>query len=532
MLANPTFHKARRSRNGYSPLIFVGAVLALTLIVGLICGWLMLQTVASYYASRIYPNVYVMGLKLGRMTPEEATTLLNETARHTDIGLLTLRDGSPGLTTGGSAGLTTGGENHWSIPWSQAGMQLDVKGTVEAAFAIGHTGDLDWRDHIWEWLKRHDVAPVFTVEPERARQVLEQLAPSLASAPIDATLRLPEHEDDPVVAVPGQPGRELDIEATLAQLLTLAHGQGGKDRLDLVFRTIPPRIADATPFQVQAEEMLNRRIAITTYDVLTDETFAWTLGRRDLSNWLRIAPRSNGPTITLDQEAMRMTLTNLAAEMGAGRGLRWAEAVGQLASAFEAGGGTVTLYLTHPVRIHSVQAGDSLSSIAAEFGMTAWHVMQANPGLDPDWLYVGQELTIPSQDELTPYTPVPGKRVIVSIAEQRMRAYENDRLVFEWPVSTGVTKSPTHTGVFQVLGKEEEAYASLWDLWMPHFVAIYAAGPDFFNGFHGLPTLSSGRRLWEGLLGSPASYGCIILGLEEAEAFYNWVELGVVVVVE
>jgi lipoprotein-anchoring transpeptidase ErfK/SrfK len=63
-------------------------------------------------------------------------------------------------------------------------------------------------------------------------------------------------------------------------------------------------------------------------------------------------------------------------------------------------------------------------------------------------------------------------------------------------------------------------------------MAVYAAGSDFYNGIHGLPTLSSGRRLWEGLLGSPASYGCIILGLEEAETLYEWAEIGVVVVVE
>ncbi len=45
-------------------------------------------------------------------------------------------------------------------------------------------------------------------------------------------------------------------------------------------------------------------------------------------------------------------------------------------------------------------------------------------------------------------------------------------------------------------------------------------------------SLDSGRRLWEGLLGSPASYGCIILGLEETEALCEWAEVGVVVVVE
>jgi lipoprotein-anchoring transpeptidase ErfK/SrfK len=164
--------------------------------------------------------------------------------------------------------------------------------------------------------------------------------------------------------------------------------------------------------------------------------------------------------------------------------------------------------------------------------MPVWLVLQANPAINPDRLQVGQELTIPSQDMLTPHLPVPGKRVVVSIAEQRARLYENDALIHDWPISTGIADSPTSNGVFQVLAKEENAYASLWDLWMPHFVSIYPAGPDFYNGFHGLPTLSNGRRLWEGLLGTPASYGCIILGLEQAEVFYRWAEVGVVVVVE
>jgi hypothetical protein len=73
------------------------------------------------------------------------------------------------------------------------------------------------------------------------------------------------------------------------------------------------------------------------------------------------------------------------------------------------------------------------------------------------------------------------------------------------------------------------AYASLWDLTMPNFIGIYEAWPGFFNGIHGLPTLSSGQRLWSDVLGRPASYGCIILDLAAAEWLYNWADPGVVV---
>jgi len=96
-------------------------------------------------------------------------------------------------------------------------------------------------------------------------------------------------------------------------------------------------------------------------------------------------------------------------------------------------------------------------------------------------------------------------------------------------ISTGIDRSPTQPGVFQVQTHHLEAYASVWDLYMPHFLGIYEAWPGFMNGIHGLPTLSSGQRLWAGNLGRPVSYGCIILNLEAAEWLFHWAERGVVV---
>jgi lipoprotein-anchoring transpeptidase ErfK/SrfK len=75
------------------------------------------------------------------------------------------------------------------------------------------------------------------------------------------------------------------------------------------------------------------------------------------------------------------------------------------------------------------------------------------------------------------------------------------------------------------------AYASQWDLEMPHFIGIYRAGGDTYNGIHALPILANGQRLWSGNLGSRASFGCIILGIEEAETLFSWAELGVPVII-
>jgi lipoprotein-anchoring transpeptidase ErfK/SrfK len=133
---------------------------------------------------------------------------------------------------------------------------------------------------------------------------------------------------------------------------------------------------------------------------------------------------------------------------------------------------------------------------------------------------------------LTPHLPVEGKRIVINLDTQQLHAYENGAQRYSWPVSTGLPDSPTHRGVFQILSKEERAYGSQWDLWMPYFMAIYPAGGDVYNGIHELPILSSGRRLWEGALGAPASYGCIILGTPAAQTLYHWSEIGVLVIIE
>ena len=60
---------------------------------------------------------------------------------------------------------------------------------------------------------------------------------------------------------------------------------------------------------------------------------------------------------------------------------------------------------------------------------------------------------------------------------------------------------------------------------MPYWLGIYYAGP-VENGIHALPILPSGQTLWAGYLGSPVSYGCIILSTENARTIYNWAQVG------
>jgi len=171
---------------------------------------------------------------------------------------------------------------------------------------------------------------------------------------------------------------------------------------------------------------------------------------------------------------------------------------------------------------YTVQRGDNLTQISARFGMTVQEISRLNGIANPSQIYVGQVL------RLTGTAPAPtgaGKLIVVDLSDQHMWAYEGDQVVYSFVVSTGAAPSYTAAGEFRIQSKIPNAYGSAWDLWMPWWMGIYWAGSTE-NGIHALPILSNGQVLWAGYLGTPISYGCVVLGTYEAELLYNWATIG------
>jgi lipoprotein-anchoring transpeptidase ErfK/SrfK len=126
-------------------------------------------------------------------------------------------------------------------------------------------------------------------------------------------------------------------------------------------------------------------------------------------------------------------------------------------------------------------------------------------------------------------TPTParatGKHIEVNISEQRLYVWQDNTLLHNWVCSTGEPGRNTAVGHYGVLDKIPEAWASTWNLRMPYWLGIYQAG-SLENGIHALPILPNGATLWEGYLGTPVSFGCVILSTEDARTLYNWAEVG------
>lgn len=179
--------------------------------------------------------------------------------------------------------------------------------------------------------------------------------------------------------------------------------------------------------------------------------------------------------------------------------------------------------------VYVVQPGDTLVGIAFRFGMTARELAELNQLERWDLIFAGQRLKVLGVVVGVKEYPIASgpKRIEIDVSEQRMRVYEADRLIWDWPASTGLPGYPTRYGRFQVLDKIPMAYSRPWTLWMPHWLGIYWAGGSE-NGIHSLPIIN-GQKLWAGYLGSRISYGCVVIGTDEGEQLFNWAEIGTTV---
>jgi lipoprotein-anchoring transpeptidase ErfK/SrfK len=188
--------------------------------------------------------------------------------------------------------------------------------------------------------------------------------------------------------------------------------------------------------------------------------------------------------------------------------------------------------------IYVVKRMDSLAAIAQRHQTSVAVLMRANHLKTARALRAGQRLTIAAAPKaavaapagLPAGVPARGKAIYVSISQQRMTVYSNGKAVYKWLVSTGL-KNGTKAGAFRVQSKYPEAWASTWSLRMPYWIGIYYVG-RIENGIHALPINKRGVKLWSGLLGRPASFGCVILGTQNAQTLYRWAPMGTPVIIQ
>lgn len=481
-----------------------GAAVVAAVIVGLYLLTLLVS-------GRIYPNVVVMDVNIGRMTGAQAAAALRA-AWLEDVRIT----------------VTADGQTIDTLTPQQLGLTLDDGATVEAAQALSFRLGL----------VRTPVQPVVGLPDAgylAAQEYLLNAAEQINTAAVSATFRW---EGDTLVGVDGTTGRLLDIAPTLAALRENPAAVVEAGAWNVQVSPVLPDVVDPTLYMADAEAFTREPFSMKGYDPFRDETVTWAADRDTVTGWLEASP--NG--LTLREETFAPYIdAQIAAINPEGEETRYLnveETMGKLRAAIEGGTPRVMLRLRYRPQPYTVVAGDTASKIARKTGIPFYMLEQQNPGRDLDVLSIGDTLEMPTRDVTMPNDPVPNKRIVVNLNEQELWAFENGELVFNWLISSGQSAAPTSPGIYQILSHADTASGSSFTLcddmgcgqWeMYWFMGVYEVVPGLMNGFHGAVLLPNGAYLNGGATGYPSTFGCVMSQNEQAQQLYNWAEVGTVV---
>ncbi len=489
-------------------------------------------TLASIYQGDvILSGVSALGQDLGGRTRSEAVQMLGSEWQNRKI-------------------ILDGREQSWTLSPEQVGVILDAEAMAENAYQQGR-GEAGVSSLLPTARRILASSGLVAIDPEptaitaswhfdrgRATETVRTLAGQIDIPMQNAGVTV---IDGQVQTTSAQAGRVLDVGALLTTLeshpweVALARPQNVPLRFTLPIVDQAPAISDVTSLVDEITPLLADPIIIELSDPIRNEQLAWTVQPAEMGRWVGIGEGLDEGTgqknlaWSVDETRVREYLASQNATFGDERYVDPDVAAPALADAFRQQHSRVSLRVSHGEREHIVQSGETLSSIAYDYGFPYPYLMLANPGID--MLMAGAHIKIPSPDVLTPLPVVENKRIVVSISNQTMQAFEDGELKWDWKASTGMDSSPTSPGIYQIQTHEEMAYAANWDLYMPWFMGIYrpVPGQEFMNGFHGFPSRDRRQLLWTKDLGRRVTYGCILLSSENAKTLYDWAEEGVIV---
>jgi lipoprotein-anchoring transpeptidase ErfK/SrfK len=178
-----------------------------------------------------------------------------------------------------------------------------------------------------------------------------------------------------------------------------------------------------------------------------------------------------------------------------------------------------------------VQRGDTLSRIAARYGVTTSALAVANGIRNPNLIYTGQVLRIPGGAAATTAKaapaakaaagPVSGRWIDINLSQQRLTAYQGQTAVLSTLISSGTAGRRTPTGRFSVRTKIPSQTMSGPGYYLPGVqYVMYFAGANAIHGTY-----------WHNNFGRPMSHGCVNMRTSEAGWLYRWASIGTPVVV-
>jgi vancomycin resistance protein YoaR len=256
------------------------------------------------YSGRVYPGVSAGGVDLGGLTPEEAAAASADALAHDDP--VTLVDpGDPA---------NADDDRSWTYARGDLGLGLDGLAAADAAYLAGREETnpvAAWMAPLLLRVRGLDVVPLVPMDEDTMRAALAEFAPEVDVAPRDANLELDEGE---LVDAPALPGRQLDIEGTLARLTELPR-EPGPLTVEIATSGTAPRLGDMQSVSAAYRKIVSGPVLLTFRP-----DFEHVVELELLESWVSLQDLPNAagapiPSIVFDEAAMRAYVEPLAAQL-------------------------------------------------------------------------------------------------------------------------------------------------------------------------------------------------------------------------
>ncbi len=411
----------------------------------------------------IAPGTTVGGVAVGGLTQGAAIDVLEQRLAETTIVLT--GDGGDVELTGADLGAT-----------------VDARSLAETAFAEHPM----W--NVAQWYSE-PIDAVVHLDDVEATRVLRDAAPSLYADPVDATLAF-DAATISYVTTPGELGTGIDVDA-VRETLQDAYA-AGTSRVE--FEPLPAPVQPETPAYVAESTAagLNRVLDEAGFYIGAERLVP--VPREVVASWITVESGSRGAfEISVDAAAIQPVVDSIP-------GIVNIAPVNNAVITNSAGKVLREEFNGTPGR-----AVDDTSNFAEDYAAQL-------ADLDPVF-----ELPM---TEVAPTTVTLARRIEVNLRSQRAYLFENDQLVKEVLVSSGVAGSVTPQGRFTVNGYSKVQSMGCFE-GAPYCVRnvpwVTWFAPDI--GFHGASSLRS-------RLGYPQSHGCVNMWDADAKFVYDWTAMG------
>lgn len=277
------------------PILFVTGMVLLLAALGMALIFFQFS-----YLGKIVPGVRAYGVDLSGMDAVAAAQALEASFSYDDSAIFTFRDG----------------DRFWQLNAGELGVRFDAQATATEALAYGHSGSFltDVVDQTLIWLNGTSIAPIIRYDQAVALERLNQIAAEINRPAQEASLRITGTE---VQAVSGQPGRTLNVMATLASLDNALTNLSPGGEIPLVISESAPVAWDSDTAAQRARVALSGPVSLTAPNPQGGQLGPWVMTVDQIAALLRVetvtgTDGSQSYQVDLDIEAFRPFLESMA----------------------------------------------------------------------------------------------------------------------------------------------------------------------------------------------------------------------------